>query len=110
MVALSTGGVLDRADTWPVIQALLITAAVCSRRSPISRSPRIRVRPEPRSEAGCPRRGAGRVVVVCRRFLAAVGCDRRFLLYLWGSAIFQLGNLMYEPLVRAFMSSELQFN
>ena len=42
--------------------------------------------------------------------LAAVGGDRRFLRYLWGSVIFQLGNLMYETIVRAFLSAELHFN
>ena len=108
VAALSTGWVLDRAGTWPVIQALLITAAVLQTLAHLAFS-RIRVRPEPRSEADAgtfARAGWSSFVGT----LAAVGRDRRFLLYLWGSVIFQLGNLMYEPLVRAFMSSELQFN
>ena len=42
--------------------------------------------------------------------LAAVWGDRRFVRYLWGSLIFQLGNLLYDPIVRAFLSAELHFN
>ena len=42
--------------------------------------------------------------------LAAVWGDPRFLRYLWGSVIFQLGNELYNPIVRPFLSAELHFN
>jgi len=70
---------------------------------------RIRVRPEPRGEAdaGALSRGGLSSLVGA---LAAVGGDRRFLRYLWGSVIFQLGNELYNPIVRPFLSAELHFN
>ena len=108
LAALATGWVLDRAGTWPVIQAVLATAAALQMLAHLAFS-RIRVRPEPRGEADADAfaRG-GRSSLVGA--LAAVWGDRRFLRYLWGSVIFQLGNLMYEPIVRAFLSAELHFN
>ena len=108
VAAQATGWVLDRAGTWPVIQAALMTAAALQTLAHLAFS-RIRVRPEPQDEADAnsfARAGWSSVVGA----LAAVWGDRRFLLYLWGSLIFQLGNLMYEPIVRAFLSSELHFN
>ena len=108
LAALATGWLLDRAGTWPVIQALLATAAALQMLAHLAFS-RIRVRPEPSSEAnGNAFARGGRPALIGA--LAAVGRDRRFLRYLWGSLIFQLGNLMYEPIVRAFLSAELHFN
>ncbi len=108
LAALATAWVLDRAGTWPVIQSGLATAAALQTLAHLAFS-RIRVRPEPRGEADA---GAfalgGRSSLVVG--LAAVGGDRRFIRYLWGSVIFQLGNLLYEPIVRAFLSAELHFN
>jgi hypothetical protein len=108
LAAQATGWVLDRAGTWPVIQAVLVTAAALQMLAYLAFS-RIRVRPEPRGEADADAfaRGGWSSLVGA---LAAVGGDPRFLRYLWGSVIFQLGNLMYEPIVRAFLSSELHFN
>jgi MFS family permease len=108
VAALATGWVLDRAGTWPVIQAVLVTATALQTLAYFAFS-RIRVRPEPRGEADADAfaRGGWSSLVGA---LAAVGGDRRFLRYLWGSVIFQLGNLMYEPIVRAFLSAELHFN
>jgi MFS family permease len=107
--ALATGWLLDRAGTWPVIQAALVTAAVLQTLAYLAFS-RIRVRPEPRGEGEAEAvafgRGGWSSLVGS---LAAVWADRRFLRYLGGSVIFQLGNLMYEPIVRAFLSSELHF-
>ena len=54
-----------------------------------------------------PSRGAAAALVGA---LAAVWGDRRFLRYLWGSVIFQLGNELYNPIVRPFLSTELHFN
>ena len=108
LAGLATARVLDRAGTWPVIQAGLVTAAALQALAHLVFS-RIRVRPEPRGEAdadGFARGGWSSLVGA----VAAVGGDRRFLRYLWGSVIFQLGNLLYEPIVRAFLSSELHFN
>ena len=70
---------------------------------------RIRVRPEPRGEADAKaftQSGWSSLVGA----LAAVRGDPRFLRYLWGSLIFQLGNLLYDPIVRTFLSAELHFN
>ena len=112
LAGLATAWVLDRAGTWPVIQAALVTAAVLQTLAHLAFS-RIRVRPEPRGEADVHAdadafaRG-GRSALVGA--LAAVWGDRRFLRYLWGSVIFQLGNLLYDPIVRAFLSAELHFN
>jgi len=108
LAALATAWVLDRADTWPVIQAALATAAALQMLAYLAFS-RIRVRPEPRDEvdADAFARG-GRSELVGA--LAAVWGDTRFLRYLWGSLLFQFGNLMYEPIVRAFLSAELHFN
>ena len=50
LAGLATAGVLDRAGTWPVIQAALVTAAVLQTLAHLAFS-RIRVRPEPRGEA-----------------------------------------------------------
>jgi MFS family permease len=108
VAALATGWVLDRAGTWPLIQAVMVTATALQTLAYFAFS-RIRVRPEPRGEADADAfaRGGWSSLVGA---LAAVGGDRRFLRYLWGSVIFQLGNLMYEPIVRAFLSAELHFN
>jgi hypothetical protein len=112
LAALATAWVLDRAGTWPVIQAGLAAAAALQMLAYLAFS-RIRVRPEPRggadadADADAFARG-GRASLVAA--LAAVWGDPRFLRYLWGSLIFQLGNLMYEPIVRAFLSAELHFN
>ena len=106
--ALLTGWVLDWAGTWPVIQAALVTAAAIQTLAHLAFS-RIRVRPEPRGAADADAFAAGGWSSIVGA-LAAVWGDRRFVRYLWGSVIFQLGNLMYEPIVRAFLSAELQFN
>jgi hypothetical protein len=103
---LATAWALDWAGTWPVIQAALAIAAALQMLAYLAFS-RIRVRPEPRSETDAFARGGWSSLLGA---LAAVSGDRRFLRYLWGSVIFQLGNLMYEPLVRAFLSAELHFN
>ena len=108
LAALATAWVLDRAGTWPVIQAALATAAALQMLAYLAFS-RIRVRHEPLGEADADAfaRGGWSSLVGA---LAAVWGDRRFLRYLWGSVLFQLGNLMYEPIVRAFLSAELHFN
>ena len=108
LAALATAWVLDRAGTWPVIQAALATAAALQTLAHLAFS-RIRVRPEPRGDADVDAfaRGGWSSLVGA---LAAVSGDARFIRYLWGSVIFQLGNLMYEPIVRAFLSAELHFN
>jgi hypothetical protein len=108
LAALATAWVLDRAGTWPVIQAALATAAALQTLAHFAFS-RIRVRPEPRSEAdaGAFARG-GRAALIAA--LAAVWGDPRFLRYLLGSVIFQLGNELYNPIVRPFLSTELHFN
>jgi hypothetical protein len=110
LAALATGRLLDQTGTWPVIQAALVTAAVLQALAYLAFS-RIRVRPEPQREAEADpdafARG-GRSALVGA--LAAVGGDRRFLRYLWGSLIFQLGNELYNPIVRPFLSTELHFN
>jgi MFS family permease len=108
LAALATGWVLDRAGSWPVIQAALASAAALQTLAHLAFS-RIHVRPESRGEADADAfaRGGWSPVVGA---VAAVGGDRRFLRYLWGSVIFQFGNLMYEPIVRAFLSTELHFN
>jgi hypothetical protein len=112
VAGLATARVLDLAGTWPVIQAMLATATVLQALAYLAFS-RIRVRPEPRveveadAEADALVWGGWSSLVGA---LAAVGGDRRFLRYLWGSVIFQLGNLLYNPVVQAFLSSELHFN
>ncbi len=108
LAALATGWVLDRAGTWPVIQATLATAGALQALAYLAFS-RIRVRPEPRDEAdsGSLARG-GRAALIDA--LATVWSDRRFLRYLWGSMIFQLGNELYNPIVRPFLSEELHFD
>jgi hypothetical protein len=105
---LSTAWVLDRAGTWPVIQGALATAAALQMLAYLAFS-RIRVRPEPRGEADANDFARGGWSSL-KSALAAVWGDARFLRYLWGSVLFQLGNLMYEPIVRAFLSAELHFN
>ena len=108
LAALATGRVLDQAGTWPVIQAALVTAAVLQALAYLAFS-QIRVRPEPQREADADAFAwGGRSALVGA--LAAVGGDRRFLRYLWGSLIFQLGNELYNPIVRPFLSTELHFN
>jgi hypothetical protein len=106
LAALTTAWVLDRAGTWPVIQAALATAAALQTLAHFAFS-RIRVRPEPQSEADAFARGG---LSSLGGAIAAVWGDRRFLRYLGGSLIFQLGNELYNPIVRPFLSSELHFN
>jgi MFS family permease len=110
LAGLATARVLDRAGTWPVIQAVLVTAAALQALAYLAFS-RIRVRPEPQGEADAETDafapGGWSSLVGA---LGAVWGDRRFVRYLWGSVVFQLGNLMYDPVVRAFLSSELHFN
>ena len=53
---------------------------------------------------------AGLAVVARRLPSPRSGGDPRFVRYLWGSLIFQLGNELYNPLVRPFLSTELHFN
>jgi MFS family permease len=110
VAALATGWVLDRAGTWPVIQAVLATATSLQMLAYLAFS-RIRVRPEPRGEgerdAEVFARGGWSSLVGA---LGAVRADHRFLRYLWGSLIFQLGNELYNPIVRPFLSTELHFN
>lgn len=108
LAGLATAWVLDQAGTWPVIQALMVTAATLQTLAYLAFS-RIRVCPEAHGEADAGtnvQRGWSSLVGA----LAVVRSDRRFVRYLWGSVLFQLGNLMYEPLVRAFLSAELHFN
>jgi hypothetical protein len=108
LAALATAWVLDRAGTWPVIQAALATAAALQALAHLAFS-RIRVRPEPRGETdgdAFARRWRTSLVGA----LAAVWGDRRFLRYLLGSLIFQLGNELYNPIVKPFLSTELGFN
>jgi hypothetical protein len=93
-----------------VIQAALATAAALQMLAYLAFS-RIRVRPEPRDEVEADVEASARGGwSSLKDALAAVWGDRSFLRYLWGSMIFQLGNLMYEPIVRAFLSAELHFN
>ena len=100
--------ILDRAGTWPVIQAALATAAALQALAYLAFS-QIRVHPEPPADTDADALAwGGRSALVGA--LAAVWGDRRFLRYLWGSLIFQLGNLLYDPIVRAFLSAELHFN
>ncbi len=106
LAALATARVLDRAGTWPVIQTALATAAVLQMLAYLAFS-RIHVRPEPRGEANALAQGGWSSLVGA---LAAIWGDSRFLRYLGGSMIFQLGSLLYEPIVRAFLSTELHFN
>jgi hypothetical protein len=112
LAGLATARVLDLAGTWPLIQAVLVTAATLQGLAYFAFS-RIHVRPEPwgetegEAETETFARGGWSSLIGA---LAAVWGDRRFLRYLGGSMIFQLGNLMYEPLVRAFLSAELHFN
>jgi hypothetical protein len=85
-----------------------VTAAVLQALAYLAFS-QIRVRPEPQREADADAFAwGGRSALVGA--LAAVGGDRRFLRYLWGSLIFQLGNELYNPIVRPFLSTELHFN
>ena len=108
VAALATAWVLDRAGTWPVIQAALATAAVLQTLAHLAFS-RIRVRPELRGETdGDAFAGGWRTSIVGA--LAAVWGDPRFLRYLLGAAIFQLGNELYNPIVRPFLATELRFN
>ena len=79
---LATAWVLDRAGTWPVIQAALATAAALQMLAYLAFS-RIRARPEPRGDAdagadACQRGGWSPLLGA----LAAVRGDRRFLRYL----------------------------
>ena len=106
--ALAMAWLLDRAGNWPVIQAMLVTTAALQMLAHLAFS-RIRVRPEPRGDADAHSfaRG-GRPALVAA--LAAVWGDRRFLRYLLGSVIFQLGNELYNPIVRPFLATELHFN
>jgi hypothetical protein len=108
VAALATGWALDRAGTWPVIQAVLATAAALQALAHLAFS-RIRVRPEQRSDADADAFARGGRSALGGA-LAAVWGDRRFLRYLWGSVLFQLGNELYNPIVRPFLSSELHFN
>jgi MFS family permease len=110
LAGLATAWVLDRAGTWPMIQAALATAAALQMLAYLAFS-RIRVRAEPRGEADADAdafapRGWSSLVGA----LAAVWGDPRFLRYLLGSVIFQLGNELYNPIVRPFLSAELHFN
>jgi MFS family permease len=108
LAGLATAAVLDRAGTWPVIQTLLATATVLQALAYLAFS-QIRVRPEPPGEPDADDfvwRWRSSFVSA----LAAVWGDRRFVRYLWGSVIFQLGNLLYDPVVRKFLSAELHFN
>jgi MFS family permease len=110
LAGLATGWILDQVGTWPVIQAVLATAAALQMLAYLAFS-RIRVRPEPQSDADAdavafPRDGWSSLVAA----LAAVWGDPRFLRYLLGSVIFQLGNELYNPIVRPFLSTELHFN
>jgi hypothetical protein len=108
LAALATAWILDRAGTWPVIQAALATATALQALAYLAFS-QIRVRPEAPADTDADAFAwGGRSALVGA--LAAVWGDRRFLRYLWGSLIFQLGNLMYDPIVRAFLSAELHFN
>ncbi len=106
--ALATAWVLDLAGTWHVIQAALVVAAVLQTLAHLAFS-RIRVRPEPRGETDGDAFGPRwRTSLVGA--LAAVWGDPRFLRYLLGSMIFQLGNELYNPIVRPFLATELGFN
>jgi len=112
LAGLATAWVLDRAGTWPVIQAALATAAALQMLAYLAFS-QIRVRPEPRGEADANADADAFAPSGWSSLLgalAAVWGDPRFLRYLWGSLIFQLGNELYNPIVRPFLSAELHFN
>jgi MFS family permease len=112
LAGLATGWLLDRAGTWPVIQAAVATAAALQMLAHLAFS-RIRVRPESRGEAEAEAEAdafeRGGLSSLVGAFTAVWG-DPRFLRYLLGSVIFQLGNELYNPIVRPFLSSELHFN
>ena len=70
---------------------------------------RIRVRPEPRVEVNVDASSRDGLSSLVDALVSVCG-DARFLRYLLGSAIFQLGNELYNPIVRPFLSTELGFN
>ena len=100
-------GLLDRAGTWAVIQMILATAAVLQVVAYVAFS-MIRVQADPApyddDEEG---QGLGAFV---QSTASTVRHDARFLRYLAGCFLHGVSALTYDPIVRAYFSTEFGLN
>jgi hypothetical protein len=94
-----SGWLLARADSWPLIQGLVATAAALQAAAYLAFGS-IRAGDGPEEEAPPP--GA------IRESLAVVARDRRFHRYLAGCLLFGVGGMMYVPYVAAYLAKDLQ--
>jgi Major Facilitator Superfamily len=106
VAALAAGRLLDLISSWQAIQWELAAAAVLQMIA-FAALALIRVVPDgpPETQAHRPESLAtiGSMLLTLRH-------DTRFLTYLVGCVLFASGNLMYEPLVRAYLAKDMGLN
>jgi hypothetical protein len=104
--ALGTARLLDSYGTWPVVRALISLAALLQTLAYVAFG-RVRERSDP-GQAGV---GAvPDVLATVRTAAVALRRDARFVRYLAGCFLFAASGLAYEPLVRAYFSTDLGLN
>jgi MFS family permease len=107
VAALATARLLDQAGTWPVIRVVLTTAALLQLCAYIAFS-FIRVQSEWADVA------EGDTEQDLRSFAQSTAAtlrrDSRFLRYLGGCFLYGVSALTYDPVVRAYFSTEFGFN
>ena len=106
VTALATAAVLDSVSTWSVIQMVITVAAALQTGSFVAFA-LIRVRPDSAVVAQGTQPDWWTTLPVAT---SIVSRDSRFLRYLLGCFVFGVGGLSYEPIVRAYFSTELHLN
>jgi hypothetical protein len=104
VAAYGTASLLDHESGWPLIQAVIATAAILQTLA-FAAFVSIRVRPELSREEESPDLRA-----IVGSTLKTLRCDRRFLRYLAGCFLYAASGLAYEPLVRAYFATDLHLN
>jgi hypothetical protein len=106
VAVLATARLLDAAGTWPVIRVVLAGAAALQAAGYLALA-RIHVRSE-EADIGEGPAPAERATIAGA--LADVRRDGRFLRYLSGCFLFGMGALSYDPILRAYFSTELHLD
>jgi MFS family permease len=108
VAAFATAQVLDYAGTWPVIQAILLTAAALQGCAYIAFS-MIRVQADS-AQLGDGDEEAQDLPTFVQSTTSTLRQDSRFLRYLAGCFLHGVSALTYDPIVRAYFSSEFGLN
>ena len=107
VAAYATGLLLDQAESWPVIQVVLATAAALQLCAYVAFS-LIRVQEE--SAALADDGSEQDLQAFLQSTATTLRHDTRFLVYLGGCFLYGVSALTYDPVVRAYFATEFGFN